>query len=76
MSDFSINGKTLGKDGKWGAEITLSTPDGRETTTSSGYKLDTEEEARLVMESRINELLEDLKEDGVEIVSDVRSTLQ
>lgn len=77
MSDeFSLNGKTLCKNGIWGNEVWLITPDGNQTTLASGFIFKTEEEAMIDMKKLMDSILEKFGIDGVEVLNHHECLLQ
>lgn len=77
MSNFSLSGITLEKDGMWGCKITLQTPDGNFTTMESDYVFSTSDEAETNLRSTLNKLIETYEDDhDVKVLKMEESKLQ
>lgn len=68
MSEFNLSGKTIQRGEFWGAEIILTTPDGKQTKIESGLICKTDTEAAALLQHNMDRLLSEFRKDGTEVI--------
>jgi hypothetical protein len=71
VSEFNLSGgvEECEKTAMWRAEVCLKTPDGKQTTLDSGFIYQTKASAEASLDFNMNRILQELKKNGVEILS-------
>lgn len=75
--EFTLSGKTAeGPDGKWGAEIVLSTPDGKETKINSGFVYKTDADAGNNLKANIDRIVASFEKEGAKVTERTEGVVQ
>lgn len=69
MKDFTLNGAIEESNGKWCAEIVLTTPDGKQSRLNSGYEFNSKDEAADNLRFNMDRILAEFSKNGVEVIA-------